>query len=156
MNSEINRLKNERCDILIATPGRLLDHLDNGGLQSKFANLQSLILDEADRLLDQGFLNELQKIFVKLPSRDVVPRQAMLFSATMSKEVKQVRAGVWDHNHDLIKVFDDRLLARCSAQTTSSYQPLQKRRQTPMNTVRPQILIQPHFPHPAQQSTNQY
>jgi ATP-dependent RNA helicase MSS116 len=90
MNSETRRFKDQRCDILIATPGRLIDHLDNGGLQPKLANLTSLVLDEADRLLDSGFLNDLEKIFAKLPSRKVVPRQAMLFSATMSKEIKQV------------------------------------------------------------------
>lgn len=91
INSERKRLQNERCDILVATPGRLADHLQNHGLQPKLAGLKSLILDEADRLLDQGFLNELEKIFGFLPSRKQVPRQAMLFSATMSREVKQVR-----------------------------------------------------------------
>lgn len=90
MNSEGKRFRNTRCDILIATPGRLLDHLENGSLRPKLANLKSLILDEADRLLDQGFSRDLEKIFAMLPSRRAVPRQAMLFSATMSKEVKQV------------------------------------------------------------------
>jgi ATP-dependent RNA helicase MSS116, mitochondrial len=94
MTSEMNRFKNERCDILIATPGRLLDHLLNGDLRPRFANIKSLILDEADRLLDQGFLNELMKIFAQLPSRNDVPRQVMLFSATMSSQVKQVCDGV--------------------------------------------------------------
>jgi|SRR5882762_1062788 ATP-dependent RNA helicase MSS116 len=97
MNSEINRFKNDRCDILVATPGRLLDHLENSSLQPRFANLQSLILDEADRLLDQGFLNDLEKIIAKLPSKSVVPRQGMLFSATMSKEVRQVRGRVTNY-----------------------------------------------------------
>jgi ATP-dependent RNA helicase MSS116 len=90
MNSEQRRLQHERCDILIATPGRLLDHLENGDVRSRLTNVQSLILDEADRLLDQGFLSALEKIFAFLPSRKQVPRQAMLFSATMSSEVKQV------------------------------------------------------------------
>jgi ATP-dependent RNA helicase MSS116 len=94
MNSEKNRFLNDRCDILVATPGRLLDHLENDVLQPKLANLQTLILDEADRLLDQGFLTELEKIFKFLPSRTAVPRHAMLFSATMSKEVKHVRGKV--------------------------------------------------------------
>ena len=92
--SEKNRLQNERCDILIATPGRLLDHLENGDVRSRLANLKSLILDEADRLLDQGFMNDLEKMFASLPQRKQVPRQAMLFSATMSPEVKQVRGRV--------------------------------------------------------------
>jgi ATP-dependent RNA helicase MSS116 len=90
ITAEQHRMRNERCDILIATPGRLLDHLENGDVRSRLANVQCLILDEADRLLDQGFMNDLQKIFTFLPPRTQVPRQAMLFSATMSAEVKQV------------------------------------------------------------------
>jgi ATP-dependent RNA helicase MSS116 len=102
INSEKNRLKNERCDILIATPGRLLDHLENGHVKSRLENVQSLILDEADRLLDQGFLNDLEKIFTFLPSRKQVPRQAMLFSATMSSEVKQVVSKALSGNHTFV------------------------------------------------------
>lgn len=91
MNAETKRFNEGSCDILIATPGRLLDHLQNGTLKPKFAKLKSLILDEADRLLDQGFMRDLEKIFALLPDRNQVPRQAMLFSATMSNQVKQVR-----------------------------------------------------------------
>jgi ATP-dependent RNA helicase MSS116, mitochondrial len=90
----MNRFQTERCDIVVATPGRLLAHLENAKFQARFANLKSLILDEADTLLDQGFLNDLEKIFAKLPSKSEVPRQAMLFSATMNTEVKQVRVDI--------------------------------------------------------------
>lgn len=96
MSSETNRFKNNRCDILVATPGRLIDHLENGGLTPYFSNLKTLVLDEADRLLDQGFMRDLEKIFARLPSRANVPRQAMLFSATMSADIKKVsRVVLW-------------------------------------------------------------
>jgi ATP-dependent RNA helicase MSS116, mitochondrial len=57
----------------IKTPGRLLDHLENRNLASKFGNLRCLVLDEADRLLDQGFRQDLEKIARFLP-RDSHPR----------------------------------------------------------------------------------
>jgi ATP-dependent RNA helicase RhlE len=73
-------------EILIATPGRLLDHV-----QQKTANLgqvQILVLDEADRMLDMGFLPDLQRILNLLPKE----RQTLLFSATFSGEIKKLAA----------------------------------------------------------------
>jgi superfamily II DNA/RNA helicase len=73
-------------EILIATPGRLLDHV-----QQKTANLgqvQMLVLDEADRMLDMGFLPDLQRILNLLPKE----RQTLLFSATFSPEIKKLAA----------------------------------------------------------------
>lgn len=90
MNTETKRLA-ARCDILVATPGRLLDHLENGGLQAKLSFLRVLVLDEADRLLEQGFRKELEKIIGYLPPRNAVPRQTLLFSATIPQQVHQVR-----------------------------------------------------------------
>lgn len=71
-------------DILIATPGRLLD-LQNQGLLS-LAKVEILVLDEADRMLDMGFLRDIKKILSLMPSR----RQNLLFSATFSKEIKNL------------------------------------------------------------------
>lgn len=68
-------------NILVATPGRLLDHLQNTK-NFNFKNLQSLIIDEADRILDIGFEDEMRAIVKLLPTR----RQTMLFSATLSKK----------------------------------------------------------------------
>lgn len=82
MNAETKRLNNQRCDILVATPGRLLDHINNGGLREKLSDLKILVLDEADRMLDMGFRNELEKIKANLPDRRQKPRQSLLFSAT--------------------------------------------------------------------------
>ena len=88
--SELQRLKTQQCDILVATPGRILDHLQNGGLQAHMQELRVLVLDEADRLLDQGFKQDLQKIVAFLPDRKTAPRQNLLFSATMPAGVREV------------------------------------------------------------------
>jgi ATP-dependent RNA helicase RhlE len=74
------------CEILVATPGRLLDHQQQGNLH--FGNLEILVLDEADRMLDMGFIRDIQKIIALLP----VNRQTLLFSATFSDEIKQLAA----------------------------------------------------------------
>ena len=71
-------------DILIATPGRLLD-LQNQGLLS-LAKIEILVLDEADRMLDMGFLRDIKKIISLMPKR----RQNLLFSATFPKEIKNL------------------------------------------------------------------
>jgi ATP-dependent RNA helicase RhlE len=68
-------------DIIIATPGRLLDHLRSG--YAKFNNLEYLVLDEADRMLDMGFLPEIRKIMKYLPAR----RQTLFYSATIPPEI---------------------------------------------------------------------
>merc|ERR1712200_247984 len=72
-------------NILVATPGRLLDHLQNSK-DFLFKNLQCLIIDEADRILDVGFEEEMKKIIKLLPKR----RQTMLFSATTTKKTEDL------------------------------------------------------------------
>ncbi len=69
-------------DIVIATPGRLLDHLGRGNV--RFHDLEVLVLDEADRMLDMGFLPDIRRILSELPAR----RQNLLFSATMARGVE--------------------------------------------------------------------
>jgi len=73
-------------DVLVATPGRLLDLYRQNAL--KFDQLQTLVLDEADRMLDLGFARELDAVFAALPSR----RQTLLFSATFSDEIRALTA----------------------------------------------------------------
>ncbi|WVR08321.1 hypothetical protein IAU60_005374 [Kwoniella sp. DSM 27419] len=91
MKSEERNLATKRCDVLVATPGRLLDHLTNtAGMADKFAALQVYVLDEADRMLDMGFRQELAKIARFLPDRRKVPRQALLFSATIPPGIREV------------------------------------------------------------------
>jgi superfamily II DNA/RNA helicase len=73
-------------EILIATPGRLLDHIQQKNTQLN--QVQILVLDEADRMLDMGFLPDLQRILNLLPEQ----RQTLLFSATFSNEIKKLAA----------------------------------------------------------------
>ena len=69
------------AEIVVATPGRLLDHINQGN--AKFGSLEVLVLDEADRMLDLGFLPDIRRILKALPS----VRQTMLFSATMPDDI---------------------------------------------------------------------
>jgi ATP-dependent RNA helicase RhlE len=69
-------------DILVATPGRLIDHLHQQTID--LSQLEVLVLDEADRMLDMGFIVDIKRIMAKLPAQ----RQTLLFSATYSKEIK--------------------------------------------------------------------
>lgn len=72
------------AQVIVATPGRLMDHLERGAL--KLAQVEVLVLDEADRMLDIGFLPSIRKIVASLPAS----RQTLLFSATMSTEIEQL------------------------------------------------------------------
>ncbi len=83
IGNQLRQLK-RGADIVVATPGRLLDHINRGSLD--LGGLDILVLDEADRMLDMGFLPDLRRIISELP-RD---RQTLLFSATMPKEVQKL------------------------------------------------------------------
>ncbi len=72
------------CDIIIATPGRLIDFM-NQGLVS-LSDIEMLVLDEADRMLDMGFIGDIRKIAAKTPA----DRQTVMFSATMPKEIERL------------------------------------------------------------------
>jgi len=78
-------------DILVATPGRLLD-LQNQGLLS-LSKIDILVLDEADRMLDMGFLRDIERIMKLIPSK----RQNLMFSATFSKDIKKLAHGNLNH-----------------------------------------------------------
>ncbi|KAL2753526.1 hypothetical protein ACRALDRAFT_2111585 [Sodiomyces alcalophilus JCM 7366] len=78
------------CEILVATPGRMLDHMSNEDIIYAMRNLNSLVLDEADRLLDMGFMRDLTNIVNRLPDKKETNRQGMLFSATIAPHVEQV------------------------------------------------------------------
>jgi len=75
-------------DIVIATPGRLLDIAGQKGID--FSALESLILDEADRMLDMGFIHDIKKLMKLMPQK----RQTLLFSATFSPEIKTLASGL--------------------------------------------------------------
>src|SRR2546427_9407566 len=80
MEPQTRALKHS-ADIVVATPGRLLDHMERGHVD--FSKLEVLVLDEADRMLDMGFAPDVRRILRALPAK----RQTMLFSATGSLEV---------------------------------------------------------------------
>jgi ATP-dependent RNA helicase RhlE len=71
-------------EVLVATPGRLLDLVQNNGL--RLNQVEFLVLDEADRMLDMGFINDIRKIVAKLP----IKRQTLFFSATMPKDIAEL------------------------------------------------------------------
>jgi ATP-dependent RNA helicase RhlE len=78
-------------EVLIATPGRLLDHMRQG--QARFDHIHTLVLDEADRMLDMGFLPDIQRIVTRLPAR----RQTLLFSATMPPVIAKLTRDILKH-----------------------------------------------------------
>ncbi|KAK1409047.1 hypothetical protein QVD17_41319 [Tagetes erecta] len=93
------RLETEPCQIIVATPGRLLDHIENkSGFSARLMGLSMLILDEADHLLDLGFRKDMEKIVDCLPRK----RQSLFFSATLPKEVRRVSQLVLKREHDYI------------------------------------------------------
>ena len=88
--AETKIILSDNCHILIATPGRLLDHLRTIPLAERLKDLQTLVIDEADRLLDQGFKKDLFAIMDFLPKKET-GRQTLLFTATIGRDVKKVR-----------------------------------------------------------------
>lgn len=96
INPQILRLK-QGVDILVATPGRLLDLMQQGAVNLK--HVEILILDEADRMLDMGFIRDIRKVLAALPAK----RQNLLFSATFSDEIKTLADGLLN-NPALIEV----------------------------------------------------
>ncbi len=87
MNPQISKLK-KGVDILVATPGRLLDLMQQGMLD--LGQVQMLVLDEADRMLDMGFIHDVKKVLAAVPKE----KQSLLFSATFSDEIRELAAGL--------------------------------------------------------------
>lgn len=87
INPQIRNLRSG-VDILVATPGRLLDLYNQGVV--KFSELEVLVLDEADRMLDMGFIHDIKKILALLPKQ----RQNLLFSATFSTQIRKLAQGL--------------------------------------------------------------
>ncbi len=87
INPQINSLRSG-VDIVIATPGRLLDHVMQKTID--LSQIQILVLDEADRMLDMGFIHDIRKVLALLPKS----RQNLLFSATFSDDIKKLATGL--------------------------------------------------------------
>ena len=79
------------ADILVATPGRLIDLYNQNAV--KFKHLEVLVLDEADRMLDMGFIHDIRRILALLPRQ----RQNLMFSATFSDEIRQLAKTIVHH-----------------------------------------------------------
>ncbi|MBC8748862.1 ATP-dependent RNA helicase RhlE [Paraburkholderia sp. WC7.3g] len=89
INPQIDALR-RGVDIVVATPGRLLDHMQQKTID--LSHLEVLVLDEADRMLDMGFIHDIKRVLAKLPPK----RQNLLFSATFSDEIKALADGLLD------------------------------------------------------------
>ena len=87
MGVQIEKLR-RGVDILVATPGRLLDHAGQGTLD--LGQVQILVLDEADRMLDMGFIHDIKKVLALVPKQ----KQSLLFSATFSEEIRELANGL--------------------------------------------------------------
>ena len=87
MGAQIEKLR-RGVDILVATPGRLLDHAGQGTLD--LGQVQILVLDEADRMLDMGFIHDIKKVLALVPRQ----KQSLLFSATFSDEIRDLANGL--------------------------------------------------------------
>src|SRR5699024_11012176 len=82
-------------DIIVATPGRLLDHLRQRNLD--LSAIETVVLDEGDRMLDMGFIRDIKQIFKHLPKQ----RQNLLFSATFSKDIRQLAARLLEQPEEI-------------------------------------------------------
>lgn len=91
INNQIGRLPH--ADIVVGTPGRILDHLQRGTIG--LHNVKILVLDEADRMLDMGFIDDIRKIISHTPK----DRQTLLFSATISEDVHQIARNYMKESH---------------------------------------------------------
>ena len=87
INPQMSRLR-RGVDVLIATPGRLIDLYNQNAV--KFSQVEILVLDEADRMLDMGFIRDIKKLMALLPKQ----RQTLLFSATFSNEIRQLTRSI--------------------------------------------------------------
>ncbi len=83
---QLGLLQNKKCDVVVATPGRLLDFIGKGVIDLRDCRI--LVLDEADRMLDMGFIPDVRRILGRLPARE--ERQTMLFSATVPEDVQRL------------------------------------------------------------------
>ena len=93
--SEQKRALQQGADIIVATPGKLISHLNMGYVD--MSQLEHLILDEADRMLDMGFHDDIMKIVKKLPKK----KQTLLFSATMPPKIKKLSATLLENHEEI-------------------------------------------------------
>jgi ATP-dependent RNA helicase MSS116, mitochondrial len=101
----LSKFMNGSPSILVATPGRLLDYLGEADIRARFAELRTVILDEADTMLEQGFLQDVKRILGFLPPKSS-GWQGMCFSATVPEKVKDVLKVVLKPDYTKISTID--------------------------------------------------
>ncbi|MBM9513336.1 DEAD/DEAH box helicase [Desulfogranum marinum] len=101
---QINEVSQGKSDIIVATPGRLLDFIDKRLL--KLDQCEIMVIDEADRMLDMGFIPDVRRIIGRVKKKE--QRQTMLFSATITEEVKRL-AFQWCRNPEMVDVETEQL-----------------------------------------------
>ncbi|XP_014516672.1 DEAD-box ATP-dependent RNA helicase 31 [Vigna radiata var. radiata] len=101
---EQKRMQANPCQILVATPGRLRDHIENtAGFSNRLMGVKVLVLDEADHLLDMGFRKDIERIIAAVPKQ----RQTLMFSATVPEEVRQVCHIALRRDHEFINTVQE-------------------------------------------------
>lgn len=101
---EQKRMQANPCQILVATPGRLRDHLENtSGFATRLKGVKVLVLDEADHLLDMGFRKDIERIIAAVPKQ----RQTLLFSATIPDGVRQICHIALKRDHEFINTVQE-------------------------------------------------
>nr|GMD44219.1 DEAD-box ATP-dependent RNA helicase 31-like [Ipomoea batatas] len=101
---EQKRMQANPCQILVATPGRLKDHIENtAGFATRLMGVKVLVLDEADHLLDMGFRRDIERIIDAIPKQ----RQTLLFSATVPPEVRQICHVALKRDHEFINTVEE-------------------------------------------------
>ncbi len=113
------RALRRRPEIIVATPGRLLDHINRGTIN--ISDLNFVVLDEADEMLDMGFLPDIERILVQCPEE----RQTMLFSATLVQEIREL-ARTFMKNPQLIVISSPELTVSLTEQQYYAVNPRQK------------------------------
>jgi superfamily II DNA/RNA helicase len=104
LSSEQRNMQANPCQILIATPGRMKDHIENTtGFRPRLNGVKVLVLDEADRLLDMGFRKDIERIITALPKE----RQTLLFSATVPQGVRQICHVALRRDHEFISTVEE-------------------------------------------------
>ncbi|KAK0659706.1 putative ATP-dependent RNA helicase MSS116 mitochondrial precursor [Cercophora samala] len=104
--SRLRKFLNGKPTILVATPGRLIDYLSEEETRHKLSKLRCVVLDEADRMLDQGFAPSIKKILQQIPKKQTAGWQGMCFSATVPDEIQQFLPLVLNKNHTRISTID--------------------------------------------------
>ncbi|MDR3609152.1 MAG: DEAD/DEAH box helicase [Ignavibacteriaceae bacterium] len=106
-NKQRNYLVNKTVDILIGTPGRIIDFINKHELHLN--NVDTLVLDEADRMLDMGFIPDVKKIVRACPPKEA--RQTLFFSATINTDVRNL-AGSWTRDSFSVEIEPDELIVK--------------------------------------------